>query len=150
MATKYQTRGKEGLNRRFSAFIGALLTLAVCTSARGEAIPDEVAYKCLCGEACNQGMIGLMAVGEVIRTRDKGTQGVYGCKSDLYSRSPDYVKRQVREAWRKSATSNLTGRATNWENVKAFGKPYWADSMEKTVRIKDHQFYKQTNKEARV
>lgn len=105
-------------------------------------VNNLVAYKCLCGEACNQGYDGLTAVGEVLRVRG-GTKGLYGCKSNLYDKSPDYVKSQVKKAWERSESSNLTRGSTHFENVKAFGKPYWAKYMQPTVKIKDHQFYKE-------
>lgn len=127
----------------FSCVLVALAcVLSPCNAwAVSTPIPDAVAYECLCGEACNQGIVGMMAVGEVLRVRGS-TKGVYGCKTGLYSKAPEYVKRQVREAWSNSATSNFTHKADHFENVGKFGKPKWADSMTKTVTIKSHTFYK--------
>lgn len=98
------------------------------------------------GEAENQGYEGMKAVSCGIRNR--GTlKGVYGLKAPrvkkrLYSEDTE-AKAIV--AWETSAEPEncayMLG-STHWENVKAFGEPYWAKSMRKTVLIKDHQFYK--------
>lgn len=98
--------------------------------------------RCLVGEAADQGLIGMTAVGEAIRNR--GTlKGVYGCRSPLYDREPQWVRDMAHRAWIASETSDLTHHATHWENIKSFGKPYWVASMEETARIGNHVFYKE-------
>jgi hypothetical protein len=104
-------------------------------------IPEETAIICIIGEAANQGDKGMLALAEALRNRGT-TKGVYGCQSNLHARQPKRVHQQALNAWRKSATSNITDGATHWENIKAFGKPYWVDSMERVYEYKDHVFYK--------
>lgn len=106
---------------------------------------DQDPVLCVIGEAENQGYRGMLAVSEALRNR--GTQkGVYGCKAKriIEHKYSDKTYRIAQQAWIDSAgPDDITQGSTNWENVKAFGKPYWADSMEKTVLIGDHQFYKE-------
>jgi hypothetical protein len=123
-----------------------LALIASCFNhiAHADAIPDDRAILAIIGEAENQGESGMLAVACAIRNR--GTlKGVYGEKArrvvkGLYTKGT-YLKAQ--EAWNTSARAvDPTHGADHWENVNDFGKPYWADSCQKTVLIKDHQFYK--------
>jgi len=125
----------------FLAFFG-LMSPSEAKAGQPTSIPYSVAYECLCGEACNQGQIGMTAVGEVLRRRGS-IKGVYGCRGNMYRKSPEYVKEQVRKAWKESEHSDLTGGATHWENVQMFGQPRWADAMVVTTKIKDHTFMKE-------
>ncbi len=95
------------------------------------------------GEAANQGKVGMLAVACAIRNRGN-LNGVYGLNHNpkwMYDQ-PQYVWDRAHAAWLQSATNDITFGATHWENVKAFGVPYWAKDMQKTILIKDHQFYK--------
>lgn len=109
-----------------------------------EPINDNNAIMAIIGEAENQGYEGMYAVACAIRNR--GTlKGVYGYKAPrvvkkLYSKK---IAEQAERAWYESQYGqDVTLGSDHWENVTAFGKPYWADSMEKTVKIGDHQFYR--------
>lgn len=83
----------------------------------------------------------MLAVACAIRNR--GTlKGVFGSRAKHVDKQPKWVFDRARKAWAESANKDITGGANHWENVKAFGKPYWADSMTKTVLVKDHQFYR--------
>lgn len=112
--------------------------LLICGNAF--AFTSEQAERCIVGEAASEGFEGMVAVGEAIRNR-MTLKGVYGCKSDLYDREPQWVRDKAKDAWEASATSNLVKGADHWENVKAFGKPYWADSMELKATVGNHNFY---------
>jgi hypothetical protein len=105
-------------------------------------IPSSKATRAIVGEAANQGYRGMLAVAGAIRNR--GTlKGVYGLKNPIADKQPKWVWTQARQAWSESRTNDITGGATHWENVKAFGVPKWARGMHKTVRVKDHQFFKE-------
>jgi hypothetical protein len=81
-----------------------------------------------------------IALGEALRNR--GTlDGVYGCAVAI--NEPKAVWDTAKRAWRASEGSNLVKGATNWENVEAFGVPYWAKDMEITAKIGSHTFYKE-------
>ena len=104
-------------------------------------IDPNQAIKAIVGEAENQGFLGMQAVAEAIRNR--GTlDGVYGLKSSRLKKAPKWVFMQAEKAWEASESSNLVKGATHWENIKAFGVPYWAKSMKKTATVKDHAFYR--------
>ncbi len=104
-------------------------------------INDNLAIRGIVGEAGNQGYKGMLAVGAAIRNR--GTlRGVYGVKNPIVDKQPQWVFNMAAKAWNESRTNDITRGATHWENVKAFGKPYWAKKMTQTIVIKDHTFFK--------
>lgn len=125
--------------------ICALLILGV-TSYAESGVDADKAVKVIIAEACNQGAEGMQAVGEVIRRRGS-------LKPFCAARRPDldaFVERQgkqvlamAKEAWKRSEHSDITCGSTNYENVKAFGKPRWAKEMIETITIKDHTFYRE-------
>lgn len=117
-----------------------LIITCVGLADAGE-IPKAQAVRAIIGEASNQGKKGMLAIACAIRNR--GTlRGVYGVKAKHVDNEPKWVWDRAERAWDQSARTDITGGADHWENVKAFGEPYWAKSMVKTVIIGDHQFYK--------
>lgn len=95
------------------------------------------------GEAEDQGIDGMTAVACAIRNR--GTlKGVFGLNAPRVRNHKYSLKTYTKalQAWRDSANFDVTHGATDWENVKAFGKPYWAKNMKLTYVCKDHNFYK--------
>src|ERR1035441_1652217 len=122
----------------------AVLTFSLLTaiSSFGEtAVSEAQAVRAMVGEASNQGYTGLLAVGNVIRHRGS-IKGLYGAKAAHCDKEPSWVWILARKAWAESATNDVTMNSTHFENVSKFGRPVWARSMTKTVKIKDHQFYK--------
>jgi len=105
-------------------------------------IKEDIAIRCIVGESANQGYKGMLAVANVLRNRG-GTAGVYGCKSKLYKTEPKWVLKLAKKAWLESRTNDITHGATHFENIKAFGVPYWAEDMVVTFKHKDHVFYKE-------
>jgi spore germination cell wall hydrolase CwlJ-like protein len=97
--------------------------------------------RAIIGEAANQGELGMVAVGNVIRNRGH-LRGLYGLRNPMVDKQPAWVWRQAERAWAQSATNDVVHGATHFENVKAFGRPRWAAGMRVTVVIKDHTFYK--------
>lgn len=123
----------------------AIILIKSCTFVHAAEIPEETAVGCLIGEAANQGYEGLLYVGEALRKRGS-TVGVYGCKASHIYKEPKWVWDMARKAWHESASTNHTQGADHWENIKSFGKPYWADSMVKTLAYKDHVFYREVKR----
>lgn len=126
------------------AVVTLLLIMASCTLAHAKTPPltDNNAILSIIGEGENQGYTGMLALAGAIRNR--GTlKGVYGVKA------PRVVKRKysnatynmAKKAWVESLKVDITKGADHWENIKAFGTPYWAKSMVKTFEHKDHVFY---------
>jgi len=108
------------------------------------AYDNDLAARVVLAESADQGMVGMIAVGEVIRHRGQ-IKGFSVLKKDLAAfetRQSDTVYLKARLAWFISQFTNFTHDADHFENVKQFGKPPWADTMRKTVRIKDMQYYK--------
>ena len=95
------------------------------------------------GEAEGESFEGKVAVACAILNR--GTlKGVYGLHAKRAVRTPRLSKLYLTclEALREAKKHDITKGSTNWENVNAFGQPYWASSMIKTVKIGNHQFYR--------
>lgn len=117
-------------------------------------IGEQLAIRAILGEAEGEPYLGKVAVGEVLRFR-KSVRGFYGAKAVAFrdgryyrgSRPIDAVTvGEALKAWRESAQSNVSRGATHFENVKAFGVPYWASTMVPTVKIASHQFYREVKK----
>lgn len=106
-------------------------------------ISDKKAVMAILGEAENQSLVGMIAVGEVIRTRGS-LRGVYGYLNvkKRYANIPLRLKKEALYAWHKSAHTQFSHGATNWENVSRFGWPYWAKNMTVVAQIGDHVFLK--------
>jgi hypothetical protein len=104
-------------------------------------VSDTDAVRAIIGEA-NQGEIGMTAVAEVIRARGS-LKGIYGFKAPHVDKQPEWVWKMARKAWQASKTTNYTKGAKYFENVKAFGCPYWVKSCVETFRYRDHIFYRE-------
>jgi hypothetical protein len=119
-----------------------LLTLITATAhPQGGEVPftKENCIRAAIGEAADQGYHGLLAV--CVGIRNRGTlAGVYGVNAKHVDNQPQRVWDLAARAWEESKDNRIhTGYM--WENIKAFGKPYWADSMEKVYEYKVHVFY---------
>lgn len=134
------------MNKYKYIFIGTLIgwvLVFLASFVHASSIPDDKAILAIIGEAESQGFDGMLAVASAIRNR--GTlQGVYGLnaprvKKSLYTKGT-YL--QARKAWLQSASGrDVVMGANSWENVNAFGRPYWIDTCKPTVTVKDHQFF---------
>lgn len=132
------------MNTQTHTLILLLITMAACVLAlKGSAatINDHQAIRAIIGEAANQGEEGMLAVACGIRNR-RTLRGVYGLHAPHVDKQPQWVWRMAREAWQKSKHVDIVCGADHWENIKAFGKPKWANRMRHTITIKDHAFYK--------
>ena len=161
-STKYQTRGESGLNRRLGAFIGAVITLAVCTSARGAEIPKDTLIACALGEGEGEPLKAKVLLVEGVLNRGS-TKGVYGCNSiskrdDSWYRGKRMIgKSAVEQA--KIAVETVLRADYNNRGVTVFGckadlpKFYRACWFKRgNFQLVDHQggtwFFKQSKKGA--
>ena len=105
-------------------------------------ITDERAILAIIGEGENQGYTGMLALAGAIRNRGtlRGVFGVNAPRVVKHKYSND-TYRMAKKAWAESLRVDITKGADHWENIKAFGKPYWANSMIETFRHKDHVFF---------
>jgi hypothetical protein len=124
----------------FTSLLLGLLCLSPLNA--NSAVNDNLAVRAIIGEAGNQGEKGMLAVACAIRNR--GTlKGVYGVNAKHIYKEPQWVWALAKKVWLESATKDITNGATHWENIKAFGTPYWVKSMVKVFEYKDHKFYKE-------
>ena len=118
------------------------MTLCLCLfplQALAERTNKEQAIRAIIGEASNQGYHGMLAIAVGIRNR--GTlKGVYGVRAKHVDEQPAWVWDRARKAWAESEDNRLHS-GTHWENIKAYGVPYWVKSMNKVYEYKDHIFY---------
>jgi spore germination cell wall hydrolase CwlJ-like protein len=120
--------------------VKSLIAILILLPLSALAIDDNQAVRAIVGESSNQGTNGMLAVACAIRNR--GTlAGVMGLKAHHIKTEPRWVWARARRAWADSLKGDITGGATCWENERAFGKPYWARYMRRTVTIGDHVFY---------
>ena len=116
-----------------------ILTSIFPQSCNAEQIDNNLAVRAIIGEASNQGYQGMLVVACGIRNR--GTlKGVYGVKAKHVDKQPKWVWELAKKAW-KERKNNRIHRGTHWENIKAFGTPYWVSSMIRVYEYKDHIFY---------
>ena len=116
-----------------------LLLLVLLPSSICAQVADNLAVRAIIGEASNQGYEGMLAVAVAIRNRAT-LEGVYGINAKHIDSEPKWVWDMARRAWKESEHNRIhTG--THWENIKEFGKPYWADKMTRVYAYKDHIFY---------
>lgn len=102
---------------------------------------DQMAIRAVIGEAGGEGFDGMYAVACAIRNRGtlRGVQGRY-CSLKKVSGS---TWQKASRAWYTSEEGrDVTHGATNWENVGAFGRPWWSYKMQETAIIGHHHFYK--------
>ncbi len=122
-----------------------LLCLASLTS-----YAEPSVWKVLLAEASNQGYDGMYAVACVIRNRGGGLRGFSGAKRkdlsvfcDRQGRHAISQARNIEKRVFEQGAPDSTNGATHFENIEAFGIPYWAPGMLVTVKIGDHTFFKE-------
>lgn len=147
--TKSTTGGKNAMDNINRNSIGRMVVATVLILAANgpamaqEPISDNQAVRAIVGEASNQGYNGMLALACGIRNR--GTlSGVYGLHAKHVDKEPKWVWDMARRAWIESE-HNRIHYGDHWENICAFGRPVWAEKMEKIYEYKDHVFYKSIN-----
>ena len=104
-------------------------------------IPEVIAIRVLVGEAGDQGLQGMICVGEVLRRRGS-IKGFHGYKSKRTKNIPKALRELAAEAWRQSASTNFTQGANHFVSIHA-PQPRWVKHCVKTYEYKDHVFYKE-------
>mgnify|MGYP001571965694 CR=1 FL=1 len=110
----------------------------------------ECLYKGIIGEAVGEGYEGMYAVACVYRNRlRKGLP--LGCTALKRNGLDLFCKKQgkkyktmatiiVRKVFSENSP-DVTNGATHYENIRAFGFPYWAKNMRITTVIGSHTFF---------
>lgn len=122
------------------------LLFLLITSSFCFATDEHKAVTCILGEARGETYQGMLAVAEFIRKN--GTNRLVGCNSKIPLKEWVYMEKKgiiqrAFKAWYDSKYTNLIGGATHFENVKAFGKPWWSKKMIIVKKIGSHTFYKE-------
>lgn len=135
-------------------FLAMFLLFSCKNVLAGDYYHEDVA-KTIAAEACGEGPVGLQAVANVIANRAKKhniTPYEVVSKPHQFSgftaKNRDRLYSQCKDSADFLADfllniEDLTDGATHFENVDVFGKPYWVDSMVKTIKIGNHTFYKE-------
>ena len=129
-------------------FLGLVMMLTFISLASAQSIPKDVAVKVIISEAGDQGLKGMICIGEVLRHR-ASVKGFYGYKSNRIYSQPKSVWEMAARAWDQSAYTNYTKGADHFENIHRFGDPWWAKYCMKTYEYKDHVFYKEVPRAGR-
>lgn len=119
-----------------------LFGISMNSQAYPTTLTDEMAKRVIIGEAANQGIHGMICVGEVLRRRGS-IKGFRGYKSKHVEREHAKTWKMAEEAWKMSETTNFTNGADHFENIRRFRTPWWAKYCKKTYEYKDHVFYKE-------
>jgi len=136
-----------------------IFLLCLLSSVNASALDREIVYKTLIAEAVSEGETGMRAVACVIRNRsainnlrveDVIAKGFYGSKrkdldefvNNQGARYTKLARRIVKEIFIEDYP-DVTNGATHFENIKAFGVPYWAKDMKQVAKIGSHTFWKE-------
>ena len=135
-----------------AALLAVLLVfgVAIACADTNQAIAETIA-----AEAGGEGFQGMQAVANVIanraRQQHKTPYQIVSQRKQFYGfnaknrrklylqvkASADYLAANI------MTLPDITGGATSFENINAFGKPSWAKKMIKTVTINHHTFYRE-------
>ncbi len=129
----------------FRLILGFIIFQTWLTVVHAEMIPSDVAAKIIVSEGADQGLKGMICIGEVLRLRGS-VKGFYGYKSNTMKIQPKSVWEMAAQAWQQSAYTHYTKGADHFENIRRFGEPWWARYCVKTFEYKDHVFYKELAK----
>jgi spore germination cell wall hydrolase CwlJ-like protein len=117
--------------------VGAGL-LAALRSPSGSVTPSD-AIRTLVGEASDQGLKGMVCVGEVLRLRGN-IRGFDGYWSEHLNNEPEWVWRMARAAWDMSEFTHFTQGADHFYDTRAPATPSWAPDCARTYVYRDHVF----------
>lgn len=106
--------------------------------------PDDVAVRCIVGEAAGEGPESMLWHAAAIRNKSS-LKGVNGCKSDLVDREPSWVADRALQAWKRSKEVDPTQGATHWGSTIL--DQSWIRIMERKMifkgQIKNTRFYRE-------
>lgn len=120
--------------------------------AKSPGLPKESSVRAILGEAEGESYAGKVALAYALKNRGK-LAGVYGHKA-VSKRFKGYyrgdrrlnekVVKEAQKAWEWANSYpalDPTHGAKHWENIKAYGVPYWARGHKPSVVIGNHAFY---------
>lgn len=104
-------------------------------------VPTAKFLSAILGEASDQGTRGMLAVACALRNRGS-LRGVYGVSNPVIAQASPALRAQALAAWRKSATTDITGGATHWGNLRDIQTAKFYSRLTFTVKIGGHYFFK--------
>lgn len=120
--------------------------------AENSHITDIQAVRAILGESENEPFIGMVALGEVIRTRGS-MKGIYGYNAVKYVNGRYYrgkreisptIAVQALKAWRASISTNYALKAQGWgseADLRVFKKQSWFKKCHVVTKIGAHYFW---------
>ena len=132
--------------------VGVVSALFWASVGRAESLPETDVIRAILGEGEGEPYAGKLALAYAIGNR--GTlDGVYGKRAviakegqfyrgsrPISSKSVKDALRALKEA-RQRPTLDPTKGSRHWENIKAFGVPYWAEGKTPVYTVGSHAFY---------
>ena len=112
---------------------------------------DKTIIEAIITEAIGEPIEGIIAVASVFKNRLEANMSLGACGLNRDNKflfilvQPKWKKDLVKEIWQKVKVSQMidpTNGALYFENVNAFGNPYWAKNKEIILEINNHRFYK--------
>ena len=119
--------------------VAAWELLLVAAAPRVKGITQSVAIRTLVGEASDQGLKGMVCVGEVLRLRGS-VSGFDGYLAGHILDEPQWVWRMAKAAWAMSEYTHFTKGAEHFYDTRAPARPSWAPDCVKTYEYRDHLF----------
>lgn len=121
--------------------LSSIALLLACNASAWAVVDEAKAVHAILGEARGESYKGMYAVACAIRNRGH-LRGVYGAKADVSDASDETIQLAYK-AWHESEEGeDITSGADHWENVNAFGMPYWAKGRKPTLILGNHRFYR--------
>ena len=132
-----------------------LLVYFICAAAvlngfllilEARSTPAERAAQVIAAEAAGEGLPAMIAVGEVIRARGnfRGFSVMSKNLPVIFAAESRGTRFKARAAWALSRFRLLSGGATQFENVRLFGRPVWSKGMTLTARWAGLEFYRKS------
>jgi hypothetical protein len=109
---------------------------------RAPGVSRDVAIRALVGEASDQGLKGMVCVGEVLRRRGS-IKGFVGYWSAHLKDEPQWAWRMARAAWAMSEYTHLTKGANHFYDTRAPERPSWTPDCPKVYEYRNHIFCKE-------
>ena len=112
---------------------------------------DQRIIEAIITEAISESEKGIIAVAWVFKNRLDIGMSLGSCGQErkdrdrFISQQPQWKKDLVSNIWQRIKAGQLvdpTNGALYFENINAFGSPYWIDDVEFVVEIGNHKFYK--------
>ena len=124
-----------------SSLLLIVVVLPLIRKDQAGSIPEQTAVRVLVGEAADQGMKGMVCVGEVLHLRGSidGFDGYFSARANS---EPKIIWKMAAKAWEISRYTHYTKGADHFYDIHLTQPPSWVNDGVFTYRYKDHLFYK--------